>query len=248
MNFIFLLLLLPVLAGAQVDSSNGYWRFIPYQARGGGPLSRYSFGHCEWVPAVMSRHKAEKEWQAIYDFCVAAFDHDLATIFGKTYIVNLDCFADHQTILCPICRKDWYKGSNTLILKHKGKIIDRIKAVKLFPPRGIFQWYALPSHRGDGPVTHEHGKHSCVLYFDGLTIKEQSRQQATMPVMPTKWSVEGKIFALQARLDSLEAKLSRVHIDSVMVAGEWSFTPRRVDQYWIPPHWKQIISFDPEGE
>ena len=84
--------------------------------------------------------------------------------------------------------------------------------------------------------------------IENKRVAVMSRQQATMPAIPTEWSVEGKIFALQARLDSLEAKLSRVHIDSVMVAGEWSFTPRRVDQYWIPPHWKQIISFDPEGE
>ena len=85
-----------------------------------------------------------------------------------------------------------------------------------------------------------------------------SRQQAEKPdsfrviYVGNNADYNREIRKLRARLDSLEAKLNRAHIDSVCVikhAG-WRYYKLTGEPYWYKGavYWKHIINFDPEGK
>ena len=194
-------------------------------------------------PAVMARQQQEK-----LDSCRQAFEEKSWKVEGKTFVVDLSALSslDVQTLLCPICKKDWYRGTNNLILTQRGKVIEEIKSVKLFPPWSIFQRYSLPSQRdygrGYGPITPEHGKHRVCIYFDRFQIKEIICYD--------------EVAELRARVDSLEAKLSRAHIvavqDSEYVKFDRFITGAVTDTVRLVPLWEWVkrarytISFEPE--
>jgi len=91
-----------------------------------------------------------------------------------------------------------------------------------------------------------------------LPLAVMSRQQAEKPdsfrvVYVGNNAVYNKeLLKLRTRVDSLEARLSRAHIDSVCVikhAG-WRYYKLTGEPYWYKGavYWKHIISFDPEGK
>jgi len=76
--------------------------------------------------------------------------------------------------------------------------------------------------------------------YDRLSslVAVMSRQQATMPAIPAQYSMEYKVFALQARVDSLEVRLSRLEKLHRPVPVSRKMLEVRLDS----------LSFDPEGK